>query len=333
MFDLHESARSLFIDGKGILAADESTHSADKRLTEYKIKTGPAMRQKYRNLFLGTEGVEQYLSGVILHSETLAQQSDAGVPFAKYLEDRGIMPGIKVDEGTEPAPESPDELITGGLLGLSERLVDFKTKYNTGFTKWRAVVRIDGERLPTCYGMVENAKRLAVYALEAQVAGMVPMVEPEVLYAGTHSRLKSREVITETLKCVVEALKVHGVDLSATIIKTSMALSGSESGRTDTPQEVAEDTLAALMEAVPKQIAGIVFLSGGQTPDQVTANLAAIMKLAKAQDAPWPLTFSFARALQEEALTVWEGKEENVPAARAVFRERLVKVSRALSGI
>lgn len=331
MVDLLYEAKSLMTKGKGILAADESNKSADeKRLKAFGIETGPEMRQKMRDLFLETPGIEEYLAGVILYEETLGQKGSDKLLFPKSLEKRGIMAGIKVDEGTEPFPESKDELITKGLIGLPERLQEYKNKYDTTFTKWRAVITIDGDRLPTAQAIVENAKRLAMYASEVQKAGMVPMLEPEVLLDGNHSRLRAREVITKVMHVLVGALEDQAVDLTGVIIKTAMALSGKESGRTDTPEEVAEDTLAALMESVSPLVPGIVFLSGGQTPDQATANLAAISKAAREKGAPWPLTFSYARALQEEALVIWQGKDENVEAAREAFISRLKKVSAAV---
>ena len=332
MTDLSDIAHQLVRTGKGILAADESVASADKRLAAYGINTGPEMRRQFRDLFLAAPGIEDYLSGVILYEETLTQDADDGEPFAQELLKRGIIPGIKVDEGTEPIPESPDELITKGLLGLSERLENFRKRYHTGFTKWRAVIRIEGDRLPTAHAIVENAKRLASYALEVQRAGMVPIVEPEVLLEGNHSRLRSRQVLEATLIALMDALVDQGVDLSGLILKTSMALSGSETGKIDSPEEVAEDTVGALMKAVPADVAGIVFLSGGQGDDQATDNLRAIAKLAREKNAPWPLTFSYARALQDEALKSWAGDEANQDAARAIFIARLNKVADPLNG-
>jgi len=350
MTDLSDTAQQLLTPGKGILAADESTASADKRLVEYGITPGAEMRRQYRDLFLATPGIEAYLSGVILYQETLAQESDAGVPFVKRLQEHGIIPGIKVDEGTEPMQESPEELITKGLLGLPERLQAFREKYHTGFTKWRAVIRIEGDRLPTAHAIVENAKRLASYAQEVQKAGMVPIVEPEVLLEGKHSRLRSRQVLEATLIALMDALIDAGVDLSGVILKTSMALSGSDTHKTDTPEEVATDTVGALMKAVPRGLAGIVFLSGGQGSDQAIRglagivflsggqgsdqainNLGAIVKEARAQKAPWPLTFSYARAFQDEALTIWAGDETNQEKAREAFVARLKQATDALS--
>lgn len=332
MTDLLETARLLVHPGKGILAADESNASADKRLASYGIETGEEMRRKERDLFLNCPGIETYLSGVILYDETLRQKGKDRKLFGASLALRGIIPGIKVDEGTEPHPESHDELITNGLLGLPERLAEYRSVFATGFTKWRAVIRIDGDRLPTSAVMRENAKRLAVYASEAQKAGMVPLVEPEVLLEGKHSRVRSRAVLEDTLRMLVDELASHAVDMSGVILKTSMALSGSGSGKRDTPEEVAEDTVGALMNTMPRGLGGVVFLSGGQTPDQATDNLRAIERKAREASAAWPLTFSYSRALQEEALMAWGGKDKNVDAARAAFLARLESVYKAARG-
>lgn len=331
MSDLSTAMEQLFARGKGILAADESATSADKRLKEHGVKPGPAMRQKFRDLFLATPGMEQYVSGVILHEETLGQKAEEGPLFPKLLEKKGIIPGIKVDQGTEPMPEHEEELLTNGLLGLGERLQKYHEKSGTRFTKWRAVLRIEGDHLPSSSAIVENAKRLASYACEVQRVGMVPLLEPEVLYDGTHSRLRCREVMEVVLGTTVRQLEEQCADPSMVIIKTSMAMSGKDSKKKDTPEEVAEDTVGALLSAVPKEIGGIVFLSGGQTPEQSIANLSAIMKLAKEKDVPWPVTFSFARTFQEEALDIWGGKDEHVEKAREAFLERLKQASEDVS--
>ncbi|MDP1690335.1 MAG: class I fructose-bisphosphate aldolase [bacterium] len=330
MTDLVAIARSLVAPGKGILAEDESVHSATVHLATYGISASTEMRRQYRDLFLGTEGIEQYLSGAILFSETLLQKGDDKKLFPKSLATRGIMPGVKVDLGTEPFPSSPNELITQGLLDLSERLVQYK-KQGALFTKWRAVIRIDGDELPTAVAIHENAKRLASYAKEVQSAGLVPILEPEVLLEGRHSRARSRAVIEEVLQTLFSVLAEHSVDRAGIILKTSMVLSGDKSGKKDTSEEVAADTVAALVASVPPQIAGIVFLSGGQTPSAATDNLAAITRQARAVGAPWPITFSYLRALENEALEIWRGKKENVPAARAAYLSRLAAVSAALS--
>jgi len=330
MTDLVATARSLFAPGKGILAADESVHTATARLAHYGIPTSEEMRRQFRDLFLGAEGIERYLSGIILFSETLLQKGNDKKLFPKSLAARGVLPGIKVDLGTEPFPSSPDELITQGLLDLPERLKAYK-KQGAVFTKWRAVIRIDGDELPTNIAIHENAKRLASYAKDVQSAGLVPILEPEVLLEGNHSRARARAVIEETLQTLFSVLDEHSVDRASVVVKTSMALSGNKSGKKDTPEEVAADTVAALVASVPPQVAGIVFLSGGQTSDEATANLAAITRHAKEANAPWPLTFSYARALQDEALEIWKGKAENIPAARAAFLARLALVSAALN--
>ena len=330
MIDLTSTARTLVTHGKGILAADESNASADKRLALYGIEGTEENRRAFRDLFLNAPGIEDYLSGVILYKETLTQKGSDGVLFSHSLSQRGIIPGIKVDEGTEPFADSPKELITKGVLGLCERLVGFHTEYKTGFTKWRAVVTIEGDSLPTANALMENARRLAVYARDAQEVHMVPIIEPEVLYDGAHSRVRAREVIEETYKAVFASLEEHGVDLSGILLKTSMVMSGKATGKIDDPKDVAKDTVDALMAHVPRSVPGIIFLSGGQTPDQATENLRAITTYAKEVQTPWPLTFSYARALQEEALTVWKGKKANVEQAREVFLARLKKVSEAL---
>ncbi len=335
MTDLPDAARMLLSPGKGILAADESTPSATKRLALYGIPSSEEVRQQFRDLFLSAPGVEEYLSGVILYEETFTQEASDGLPFPASLAARGIAPGIKVDGGTEPFSESadsstePGELITKGLIGLAQRLAAFKAG-GAVFTKWRAVIRIEGDRLPTSAAILENAKRLASYAKEAQTAGLVPLVEPEVLLAGKHSRARSQAVIEETLETLFRVAHEQAVDLPGMILKTAMARAGDECERRDTPEEVAEATVAALIKAVPPSLAGVVFLSGGESPEEATENLAAITREARRQKAPWPLTYSYARALQDEALQVWRGERVNVPAAREAFLARLSLVQKAL---
>jgi fructose-bisphosphate aldolase class I len=330
MVDLSGTADRLMSAGKGLLAADESVHTADARLAEYGIKADKEMRRRFRDLFLDAPGIEEYLSGVILFTETLDEIGSDKKLFTKSLTERGILPGVKVDLGTEPFPESAGEVITSGLLDLPERLPGY-AKSGAVFTKWRAVVTIERDKLPTSQCVVENMKRLASYAAEVQKAGLVPILEPEVLMEGKHSRLRAKEVLTETLKTLIIACKDQAVDLSGILIKTAMAVSGNKSGRKDSPEEVANDTLEALMAAVPKQVRGMVFLSGGQPADEAIANLRAISARARSASAPWPLSFSFARAFQDEALAIWKGEEENVPAARAAFLARLKSASDALA--
>ncbi|MDP1707261.1 MAG: class I fructose-bisphosphate aldolase [bacterium] len=335
MTDLVSIARSLFVSGKGLLAADESVSTATARLASYNISASTESRRKFRDLFIGTDGIELYLSGVIMFPDTLRERGDDNKLFTESLLARGIMPGVKVDLGTEPFPDSPNELITNGLIDLPNRLEEYK-KQGAVFTKWRAVFRIDGDTAPSARAIHENAKRLANYAKEAQVAGLVPILEPEVLYEGKHSRARARAVIGDVLSTLFPMLNEYSVDRASIVLKTSMVLSGCDNLKRDTPEEIAKDTLDVLIENVPSQIAGIVFLSGGQTPEQATDNLSAICRLSRANGsdrktiAPWPLTFSYARALQEEALALWQGKEENIHVARKAFLNRLAKLSSAL---
>ncbi|MEJ0053519.1 MAG: class I fructose-bisphosphate aldolase [bacterium] len=331
MTDLVEIARGLFAEGKGLLAADESVKSADERLALYGIEGGEESRRKFRDLFLAAPGAESYLSGTILFEETLTQKSESGVPFPELLASNGIAPGIKVDEGTEPFPESPHELITKGLIGLPERLAPYRAA-GAVFTKWRAVIGIDGDHVPSAPALVENAKRLASFARICQEAGLVPILEPEVLRAGKHSRLRAKGAIRDTLMVLFKAVEDQVADRTALILKTSMVVSGSDSSGVDTPEQVALDTLDVLMETVPKDVPGILFLSGGQSFEVATANLQAIVREGKKRGAPWPLTFCFARALQEDALKIWQGKEENVEAARAAYLGHLTLVSSAARG-
>ena len=330
MIDLRAIALDLVSNGKGLLAIDETIPHADKWLASHGIAGGEEMRREFRELFFTTPGIEQYVAGVIMYEETLGQKTESGETFSSYLSTHGVMPGIKVDQGLEPFPGSPEETITNGLLGLPERLAHFHETFGTSFTKWRAAITIKGTQLPTAQAMHENAKRLAMYALDVQKANMVPIVEPEVLITGDHSRLRAREVMHDMLTLLVAALEDCGVDMGAVILKTSMAISGDQSGKNDTPEEVAHDTVDVLMETIPPALPGIVFLSGGQSTDSATKNLAAITAYAKEKNAPWPLTFSYARALQDEALTAWGGKPENLPAARAAFLARLQKEQDAL---
>ena len=292
MTDLFAAAKALVAPRMGILAADESVASATKRLASYNIASSEEMRRQFRDLFLSAPGVEKYLSGVILFEETFGQEGNDGRPFPAALDARG----------------------RGAV-----------------FTKWRAVIRIEGDQLPTAAAILENAKRLATYAKEAQEAGLVPIVEPEVLLAGKHSRARSKAVIEEVLRTLFSVLEGHSVDLGGLLLKTAMARSGDECARKDMPEEVAQATLEALEASVPREVAGIVFLSGGESPEEATENLAAITREARRVSAPWPLTYSYARALQDEALTVWQGKEENVEAAREAFLTRLARVSAALA--
>jgi fructose-bisphosphate aldolase class I len=330
MNELQATAKQLVADHKGLLAADESVTSAGKRLGAIHIENTPETRRQYRNLFLTAPGIEQYLSGVIFHEETFGQAADdpsatsraasraGGTPFVKLLQQKGIVPGIKVDAGTSPLPNYPGELITEGLDGLGERLHAF---YEQGarFAKWRAVISI-GDGLPTDFCIAANCQAMARYAALCQENSIVPIVEPEVLIDGSHDLATSEAVTTKALQETFAQLQIHGVDLTGLILKSSMVISGSECSTQATPEQIAEATLRCFKRTVPVEVPGIVFLSGGQSSMQATKNLNAI---GKATSGPWKITFSFARALQSDALHVWKGNPANVAAAQAVFLKEL----------
>jgi fructose-bisphosphate aldolase class I len=316
---LSETIDKLLAQGKGILAADESNGTADKRLESVGAQAGESMRKKYRDLFLCTPELEKYVSGVILYDETFWQDGCDEKSFVKHLEDSGIVPGIKVDTGAKDHDDFPGEKITEGLEGLESRL---KKYFDNGarFTKWRAVIKIEGDKLPTDEAIAENSKRMAQYALKAQEAGLVPIVEPEVLLEGDHDRIKCGQIIEKVMNTLFAEMSRIEVHFPGVILKTSMVISGNQNPEEDSPQEVAESTINVLKDSVPHELGGIVFLSGGQTPVEATAHLDA---MAEMEPLPWRIAFSYARALQGSALRIWEGKEENVPDAREEFLKRL----------
>lgn len=326
---LYETAKRMVAPGKGILAADESLGSATKRLEAVGIESTEETRRQYRNLFLTTAGIENYLSGVILFDETFRQQADTGEGFVELLQKKGIFPGIKVDKGTVDMPDHPNEVATEGLDGLRERLAEYAAG-GCVFTKWRAVIAI-GKDIPSDACIAENAKRLAEYARLSQEAGMVPIPEPEVLLDGEHDIKRAEEETTRTLKVVFEHMAALGVDLQGLVLKTSMTLAGKDFEPKSTPEEVAEATIRTLKAAVPEDVAGVVFLSGGQSPEQATDNLRAIAQFKN--DVSWPMTFSYARALQGPSLEIWRGKPENVPEAQAEFLKRLEQNAKAREGV
>ena len=316
---LQEIAKELVRPGKGILAADESNPTAGKRLARVKLENTEDNRRVFRDMLLNTTGIENYLSGVILYDETFRQKGLDGELFRDNLNNIGVMPGIKVDKSTTPLPGFPGEVITEGLDGLADRLQNYAS-LGAKFTKWRGVIKIDEQRgLPTLEAIHLNVISLARYARMVQDAGMVPMVEPEVLLEGTHTLERSREVILYTLSHLFYEMERLRVDLSAVILKTSMALDGGDDGIESLPADVAEATITALMEAVPDEVPGVVFLSGGQDAGTATKNLNA---LAKREPLPWELAFSFSRAIQNPVINVWGGKMDNIPAAR----EKLLEV-------
>ncbi|MBI2334510.1 fructose-bisphosphate aldolase class I [Candidatus Daviesbacteria bacterium] len=305
----------LLASTKGILAADESSKTIQKRFDKIGLQSTPETNLAYRKMLFTTPGVEEFLSGVILYDETIRQEID-GVPVPQYLEKRGILPGIKVDQGIV------DE-ITTGLDGLSERLTEYRN-LGAKFAKWRAVIVANQEDA----FIEKNAENLAKYASLCQEQDIVPIVEPEVLMDGDHDLQKCQEVTAKTLKTVFAKLVGQGVVLEGVILKPNMVISGKDAPNKASPKEIAEATVKTFLEVVPTQVPGIVFLSGGQTPDEATENLAAINKIG----GPWQLSFSYGRALQDEALKAWAGKEENVEAAQKAFFDRCKKVSLARQG-
>ncbi len=322
---LKQTAQALVAQGKGILAADESSKTIQKRFDKIGLQSTPETNLVYRKMLFTTPGIEQFLSGVILYDETIRQEIN-GISIPKYLESKGIIPGIKIDKGAWQMANFPGEKISEGLDELRDRLIEYKA-LGAKFAKWRAVITI-GEGIPTQTCIESNAEVLARYAAFCQEQDIVPIVEPEVLMDGSHNLGRCQEVTNKTLKAVFDKLKAHEVNLEGMILKPNMVISGKESSTQASSQEIAEATVQTFLEVVPKEVPGIVFLSGGQTPDQATENLKEINLIS---GSPWQLAFSYGRALQGEALEFWGGKEENIEAAQKAFLERAKKVSLARS--
>ena len=315
---LSKTAAAMVARGKGVLAADESSGTCEKRFKSVNVECTEENRRSYRNLLFSTPGVEQFLSGVILFDETARQKSNEGTPIPEYLAKKGIVPGIKVDKGTVQLPlAAQGELVTEGLDGLAKRLDEY-FRMGCRFAKWRAVITI-GEGMPTRACIVANAQVLARYAAACQAASIVPMIEPEVLLDGNHSVERSEEVHEATLRATYAALADCNVSLEHLILKTSMVVSGKDNARQAGVEEVAERTVRVLKRTVPAAQPGIVFLSGGQSDESATAHLNAMASMSA---LPWPLTFSYSRALQNPALKTWRGQSANVAAAQKAFHHR-----------
>ncbi|MBI2010087.1 MAG: fructose-bisphosphate aldolase class I [Candidatus Chisholmbacteria bacterium] len=315
--ELASVAKSLVAPGKGILAADESLPTIEKRFVKINLASTEENRRAYREVLITIEGMEDYISGVILFDETIRQKTKDGIPFPDVLSAKSVIPGIKVDQGTEELLEFPGEKITKGLATLAERLKEYKD-LGVLFTKWRAVYTI-GPKIPSGGIIERNAEALAQYALISQQAGLVPIVEPEVLMDGAHSIQKCEEVTTKVLTAVFKKLQEKGVDLSGMLLKPNMVLPGKDSGQKATPLEVAEATIRTLRNTVPTAVPGIVFLSGGQTPEQATGYLNEMNRVG---GLPWQLSFSFGRALQDPVLKTWNGRPGNVVDAQKAFLKR-----------
>jgi fructose-bisphosphate aldolase class I len=314
---LDSTVAALLAPGRGLLAADESFPTIGKRFDPLKIPSTAENRRAYRELLFTTPGLKQAVSGVILFDETLRQQTARGVPFPQYLARHGMVPGIKVDGGTVGLAGFPGEKVTEGLDGLRERLAEY-WKLGARFTKWRAVIAI-GRGLPTASSIETNAEIHGLFAALSQEAGLVPIVEPEVLMDGNHTIERCEEVTTLVLETVFAALARHRVGLERMVLKTGMVLSGEECPRQAPVAEVAEATVRCLLRSVPAAVPGIVFLSGGQGDVEATARLNAIARIGP---VPWRVTFSYGRALQDPALKAWRGAPARVAAAQAALAHR-----------
>jgi len=315
--ELSSIANKIVADHRGILAADESTSTIEKRFKSIGVENTEEHRRAYREMLFATPGVEKFISGVIMYDETIRQKTQAGVPFPEWQAKLGIVPGIKVDTGAKTLAGSPNEKITEGLDGLRERLQAYH-KLGARFAKWRAVIDI-AEGIPTAYGLRANAQALARYAALCQEQGLVPIVEPEVLMDGAHGIQRCGEVTTETLKLVFDELYTHRVALEGMLLKPNMVIAGMKSPQQASVEEVAQETVKVLKRHVPSAVPGIVFLSGGQSDVVATAHLNAMNALGP---MPWKLSFSYGRALQAAALEAWRGKQANVGAGQKAFYHR-----------
>ena len=326
---LANTAKALVAPGKGILAADESGGTIKRRFDSINAESTEENRRNYREMLFRTNGAAEYISGVILYDETIRQDGADGTPLVKVLADQGVIPGIKVDKGTKPLPGAPDELVTEGLDGLADRLKEY-FEIGARFTKWRGVITI-GPDIPSAYCLDVNAHALARYATLSQEAGLVPIVEPEVLMDGDHDIDTCLEVTEATLREVFYQLGRQGVVLEGMLLKPNMVISGASAADRAGPQEVAEKTIACFKRTVPADVPGIVFLSGGQSDAEATVNLDAINRRAAA-GAPWELSFSYGRGLQAAPLKAWSGKAENVARAQLAYYQRARFTSAARQG-
>ena len=325
---LEDIAKKLVVKSKGILAADESSGTIKKRLDSINVESTEDSRRNYRQLLFEASGIENYISGVILYDETIRQLATTGKRLADILSDKDIVTGIKVDMGAKDLAFYPGEKITEGLTGLRERLAEY-SELGAGFSKWRAVIEL-GNNIPTDACIDANAHALARYAALSQEAGIVPVVEPEVLMTGTHSIEEHAEVTKKTLQIVFKELNKYKVHIPGMLLKPNMIAAGLAGDKQSPSEEVAEATLAVFKDVLPDELPGIVFLSGGLSPDGATAHLKAINSVGV---QPWELSYSFGRALQGEALDAWKGKVENVEIAQKALIERAKKVSQARDGI
>ena len=327
--ELEKTARELVAPGKGILAADESFGTIGKRFEAFGIESSEESRRAYREMLFTTEGIGEFLSGVILFDETLRQNASDGTPLPEVLRNQGVIPGIKVDKSTVNMPLSPNEKFTQGLDGLGDRLAEYR-ELGARFTKWRAVITI-GEGIPTESCVEANAEALALYAAFAQENDLVPIVEPEVLIDGDHSIEQCYEATQWMLNATFDEIYEHGVELSGMLLKPNMVISGKDAPEQAGVEEVARATVECLLRTVPAAVPGIVFLSGGQTDLQATQHLNAMNRLYEGR-LPWELSFSYARALQGQPMEIWGGSVDKVEAAQKAFYHRAKMNSAARSG-
>lgn len=325
--EIQTTAEALVADGKGILAADESLGTIQKRFDPVGIPSTPETRRAYREVFFSTPGIEEYISGVILFDETIRQESDSGAPFTELLSSKGIIPGIKVDRGTKTLAGFPGEKITEGLDGLRDRIIEYRA-LGARFAKWRAVFSIS-PGTPTSYAITANVHALARYAMICQEEGLTPIVEPEVLMDGPHHISVCEEVTCTVLRALFQELYEARALLEGLLLKPNMVMAGSDFPKPSDPEEVAMATIRALRRSVPAAVPGIVFLSGGQSPEQATMNLNAINAMGP---FPWKISFSFGRALQARSLNAWQGKMENVREAQRLFLLRAKLTGAAAQG-
>jgi fructose-bisphosphate aldolase class I len=326
--DLNKVAQAMVASGKGILAADESTGTIKKRFDAIKVESTEDSRRDYREMmFRSKDAMSKYISGVILYDETIWQKARDGTPLVKVIEQSGAIPGIKVDEGTQPLPNCPGELITVGLDKLAGRLADYY-KQGARFAKWRAVIDI-GKDIPSMTAIHVNAHALARYAALCQTAQIVPIVEPEVLMDGDHDIDRCYEITQRVLNKTFQELRIQHVALEGMILKPNMVVSGKKSAKKSSVEEVAEKTVRLLKSCVPAAVPGIAFLSGGQSDEDATAHLDAMNRIG---GLPWKLTFSFGRALQTAPQKAWSGKTENVAAGQQAFSHRAQMNSLASKG-
>jgi fructose-bisphosphate aldolase, class I len=328
--ELKETAQAMVAPGKGILAADESTGTITKRFASIGVESTETNRRDYRELLFRSEGFAEYVSGVILFDETIRQKGADGTPLIELLQDRGVIPGIKVDKGAKPLAGCPGETVTEGLDGLRDRLTEYRG-IGARFTKWRAVIRI-GDGIPSRTCIETNAHALARYAALSQEAGLVPIVEPEVLMDGDHSIERCFRVTEATLREVFHQLGHQRVWLEGMVLKPNMVLSGKSAPDRAGPEEVAGHTVTCFQRTVPAAVPGIAFLSGGQGDDEATENLDAINRYAAKVGAPWELTFSYGRGLQAAPLQAWGGSAENASATQDAFLERARMTAAARRG-